>query len=245
LLPFHLYYLQFFTPKYHKQLKQEIMLEQLIGLVKQYAGEAIVNNPAIPNEKNEEAMAEASNTVVSGLQNVLAGGGLQSILNLFSGGGNSGGQGGSGVAGLMQNPIVNMMAGHLMKKLMGKFGLNSSAASSVATNIIPNVLNGLISKTQDPNDNSIDLNGIIRSLTGGNVQTADTGNSGGGGFDFQGLLKQFTGGGGGNNGGGGGFNLTDIISQVTRGAQQNQEQQAQQSGGGGGLMDMLKGLIGG
>lgn len=221
------------------------MLDQLIGLVKQFAGESIVNNPEIPNEKNEEAMAEASNTVVSGLQNVLAGGGLQSILNLFSGGGNNAQSGSNGIAGLMQNPIVNMMAGHFMKKLMGKFGLNSNAASNVATSLIPSVLNGLISKTQDPNDNSIDLNSIIRSLTGGNVQTAETSNAGGSGFDFQSLLNQFMGGGGGNSGGGGGFNIQDIISQVTKGAQQNQEKQVQQSGGGGGLMDMLKGLIGG
>jgi uncharacterized protein YidB (DUF937 family) len=217
------------------------MLDQLIGLVKQYAGDSIVNNPDIPNEKNEEAMAEASNTVVGGLQNILAGGGLQNILNLFSGGNKS------GTAGLMQNPIVNMMAGHFMKKLMGKFGVNSSAASNIASSLIPNVLNSLISKTQDPNDNSIDLNSIIRSLTGGNVETAAPAqqeSNSGGGFDFQDLLNKFTGG-GGNSGGGtsGGFDIQDIISKVTRGAQQNQESQVQQSGGGGGLMDMIKGFL--
>ncbi len=218
------------------------MLDQLIGLVKQYAGDAIVNNPEIPNEKNEEAMAEASNTVVSGLQNILAGGGLQSILNLFSSGGNKGG----GTAGLLQNPIVNMMVGHFMKKLMGKVGVNSSAASSVATNLIPNVLNNLISKTQDPNDNSIDLNDIIRSLTGGNVETAAPqaqSSDSGGGFDFQGLLNKFIGGGGGSGAGGGGFDIQDIISKVTRGAQETQQSEVQQSGGGGGLMDLIKGLM--
>ncbi|MEN9548366.1 MAG: hypothetical protein RIR12_957 [Bacteroidota bacterium] len=211
------------------------MLDQLIGLVKQYAGDAIVKNPDIPNEKNEEAMAEASNTVVGGLQNILAGGGLQSIMNLFSQG-NKG-----GTAGLMQNPIVNMMAGHFMKKLMGKFGINSGAASNIATSLIPSVLNGLISKTQDPNDKSVDMNSIIRSLTGGNAPVAEPQQSGGGGFDFQDLLNKFTGGGGSNAGGGGGFDIGDIISKVTKGAQQNQESQS--SGGGGGIMDMIKGFL--
>lgn len=215
------------------------MLDQLIGLVKQFAGDAIVNNPEIPNEKNEEAMAEASSTVVNGLQNVLSGGGLQSILNLFSQGGNKGG----GASGLMQNPIVNMMVGYFTKKLMSKVGVNSSAASNVAASLIPNVLNSLISKTQDPNDNSIDLNSIIRSLTGGNVETvAPQAESSGGGFDFQGLLNKFIGG-GGNNSGGGGFDIQDIISKVTRGAQKTQEAETQQSGGGGGLMDLIKGFI--
>jgi hypothetical protein len=217
------------------------MLDQLIGLVKQFAGDSIINNPEIPNERNNEAVAEASNTVVSGLQNILAGGGLQNILNLFSSGGNRSG----GAAGLLQNPIVNMMAGHFMKKLMGKFGLKSGAAASIATSLIPSVLNSLISKTQDPKDNSIDLNSVIRSLTGGNVETASSqaDSGGGGGFDFQGLLNKFIGGGGSNAGGGGGFDIGDIISKVTRGAQQNQENQAQQGGGGGGLMDLIKGFI--
>jgi hypothetical protein len=213
------------------------MLEQLIGLVKQYAGDSIVKNPEIPNERNEEAMAEASNTVVGGLQNMLAGGGLQSIMNLFSQGNKE------GTSGLMQNPIVNMMTGHLMKKLMGKFGLNSGSASNIASSLIPNVINGLISKTKDANDNSIDMNSIIRALTGGNAPVAEPAQSGGGGgFDFQDLLNKFTGGGGGNTGGGGGgFDISDIISKVTKGAQQNQE--TQQSGGGGGIMDMIKGFL--
>jgi hypothetical protein len=215
------------------------MLEQLIGLVKQYAGDSIVKNPEIPNERNEEAMAEASNTVVGGLQNMLAGGGLQSIMNLFSQGNKE------GTSGLMQNPIVNMMTGHLMKKLMGKFGLNSGSASNIASSLIPNVINGLISKTKDSNDNSIDMNSIIRALTGGNAPVAEPAQSGGGGggFDFQDLLNKFTGGGGGNTSGGGGFDISDIISKVTKGAQQNQETQTQQSGGGGGIMDMIKGFL--
>jgi hypothetical protein len=220
------------------------MLDQLIALVKQFAGETIVNNPAIPNEHNEEAMAEASSTVVSGLQNILAGGGLQNIISLFSSAGNNGKPG--SMAGLSQNPIVNMMAGHFMKKLMAKFGLNSSAASGIASNLIPNVLNGLITKTKDPNDSSIDLNSIIKALTGGNVPVAESANTkAAGGFNFQDLINNFTG--GGNSGAGnagGGFNFQDIINQVTQGAQQNQQQQAQQeSNGTGGLMDLIKGFI--
>jgi hypothetical protein len=212
------------------------MLEQLFDLVKQYAGKEIIDNPAIPNERNNEATAEATNTVVSGLQNVLAGGGLQNILQLFSGGGQNSQQGN----GIMSNPIVNMMAGHFMSKLMKNFGLNSGAASGIASSLIPNVLNGLISKTKDPNDNSFDMNGIIRALTGGNVETAQPAEAGGGGgFDFQDILSKFT----GSGGNGGGFNLQDIISKVTGGAQQNQQRQVQSPGGG--IMDMLKGLIGG
>ena len=33
------------------------MLDNLLDLVKQHAGEAIINNPVIPTERNDEAIA--------------------------------------------------------------------------------------------------------------------------------------------------------------------------------------------
>jgi hypothetical protein len=199
------------------------MLDNLFKLVKEFAGDTVVNNPDVPNEHNDAVTAEATKTVASGLQNMMAGGGLENVLSMFSGGG----QQGSG--GLLKNPIVNMMVGHFAGKLMSKFGLGTTQANGVANNLIPNVLNSLISRTNDPNDNSFNLNGLLGALTGGGQQ------GGGGGIDFQNILSQFTG--GGQQGGGGG--IADIISQVAGGAQQ----QRQQQGGGGGLLDMIKGFM--
>ncbi len=215
------------------------MLDQLFNLVSQYGKETVVENPEVPNEYNQEIMADATKTVASGFQNIMAGGGFQNILDLFKGGdSSSNSNNGGGIAGLLKNPIVTMMVGHFMTKLMGKYKMNASSASSVANNLIPGVLNGLISNTNsnDPKNDAFDFNDLIGSLTGGNVTTKESG----GGFDFQGLLNQFIGG-GGNNGGGSGFDLQDIISKVTQGAQQNNQQQS--TGSGGGLMDLIKGFI--
>lgn len=55
------------------------MLDQIKNLVKQYARDAIVNNPAIPHEKSEEAVNEASNSIVGGLKNMLSSGNAQDI----------------------------------------------------------------------------------------------------------------------------------------------------------------------
>jgi len=60
------------------------MLDNLTDLVKSLAGDAVVNNPDIPNEQNDAVVAEASHTVASGLQNMLAGGGLQNILSCLT-----------------------------------------------------------------------------------------------------------------------------------------------------------------
>jgi hypothetical protein len=208
------------------------MLDNLFDLVKGLAGDAVVNNAAVPNEHNDAVIAEATNTVAGGLQNMVAGGGLQNILSLFGGGGQQ-----QSAGGIMSNPIVSMMIGHFANKLMGKYGLGSQQASGVASSLIPNVISNLIHKTNDPNNSGFTLDNLLHSLTGGqSTQVAQeqqsTGNSG---FSFQNLISQFTGGGQSAGGGGG---LMDIVSKIAGGAQNQQQQQ-----GGGGLMDMIKGFI--
>ena len=133
-----------------------------------------------------------------------------------------------------------MMIGHFASKLMSKYGLGSGQASSVANNLIPNVVGNLINKTNDPNNSSFTLDNLLHSLTGGqSTQVAqEQQQSGNTGFSFQNLISQFTGGGGGNQQSGGGGGLMDIVSKITGGAQNAQQQQ-----GGGGLMDMIKGFL--
>ncbi len=217
------------------------MLEQIAALVKQFGQETVVNNPDISNDVNNDVLAEATQTISGGMQNMLAGGGLQDIISMFTGGGGQATTQKSGIGGMLKNPIVMMMVGHFVSKLINKFKMSPEKANSVSNALIPNVLTDLVSRTKDtsPENDSFDLNSLIGSLTGGNVPTAE---SGGGGFNFQNLIKQFAGGGNSSNSGngGGGFDLQDIISKVTSGAQQNQ---AQQSGGGGGLFDLIKGFI--
>jgi hypothetical protein len=46
------------------------MFEQLQDLIKQNSGEAIVNNPDVPNEQNEAVEAAAGSSVISSLKNM-------------------------------------------------------------------------------------------------------------------------------------------------------------------------------
>ena len=209
------------------------MLEELFNLVKGSAGDSVINNPDVPNEHNNEVVAEATNTVASGLRNMVAGGGLQNIISLF----NNKDQQGNKSGGLLNNPIVNMMIGHFTGKLTSKYNIGGAQANNIANNLIPNVLSNLISKTNDPNNSTFSLEGLLNSITGGKTtevvqEQQSTGNSG---FNFQDLIRQFTGGGGQSGGGGG---LMDIVSKLAGGAQ-NQQQKTD----GGGLMDLIKGFI--
>ena len=209
------------------------MLEELFNLVKGVSGNAVVNNPDIPNEHNNDVMAEATNTVASGLRNMVAGGGLESILSLFN---NKSGQGNTG-SSLLNNPIVNMMIGHFAGKLTTKYKVGGAQANNVARNLIPDVVSNLISKTNDPADNGFSLEGLLNSITGGQTTQVvqEQQNSGNSGFNFQDLIGKFTGGGQQNGGGNG---LMDIVSKLAGGAQAQQ-----QKNGGGGLMDLIKGFM--
>ena len=216
------------------------MLEQIVALVKQFGQDTVVNNPDISNDVNNDVLAEATQTISGGMQNMLAGGGLQDIISMFTAGGNNkSGSQKNGIGGMLKNPVVMMMVGHFVSKLISKFKMSPEKANSVSNALIPNVLNDLVSRTKDtsPENDSFDLNSLISSLTGGNVATSESG----GGFNFQDLIKQFS----GSNendlnsvNGRGKLDLQDIISKVTSGAQQNQAQQS-----GSGFLDLIKGFI--
>jgi hypothetical protein len=200
------------------------MLKELFELVKGTAQDTVVNNPAIPNEQNNEVIAEATNTVASGLRNIVAGGGLQNLLSLL-------GRKGQQSGGLLSNPIVNMMIGHFAGKLMSKYGLGGAQANNVANGLIPEVIGNLINKTNDPNDSGFSLENLLNSITGGTSTEVLQQQGSGSGFSLPDILNNT---GGGSQGGG----LMDIVTKMAQGAQGQQ-----QRNGGGGLMDLIKGFM--
>ena len=203
------------------------MLKELVDLVRNSAQKSVFDNNDVPNDRNNEVVAEATNTVASGLRNVVAGGGLESLLSMFSGRQSGGG-------GLMNNPIVAMMVGHLTEKLITKQGLGSREASNVAGSLIPDVLGNLVNRTNDPGDQSFSLESLLGSITGGtsSVISEEQRNKSFGGFNFPDLITKI---GGGSQSPG---VLMDVVTKMAQGAQAQQ-----QRNGGGGLMDLIKGFI--
>jgi uncharacterized protein YidB (DUF937 family) len=185
------------------------MLENLLNLVKQQAGSSIINNPAIPNEKNDEAVAVAGQSITGGLQQLLSQGGIKDVLSMFSGKQEID----------SSNPAVQQVSGNVVQNLMDKLGLDQQQAGSVAGGLVPDVLKKLVSKTNDPNDNSFDIQSIFNSLSGGGTS----------GVNVQGLLNKFKG--GLDQDGDGDVDLQDLTAAFSG------------KGGGGGVMDKLKGLF--
>lgn len=132
------------------------MLESLLNLVKENAGDAIINNNSVPNELNDSAVQTTSDSILESLKGQVSSGNISRITDLLR----NGSQGNSGdlMSGISSNVISN---------LTSKLGIDSQTANGIATTLIPIVMSKLASKTNDPNDSSFDLQGIIGSLGGG------------------------------------------------------------------------------
>ncbi len=175
------------------------MIENLLNLVKQYAGDAIINNPDIPNERNEEAVQETAASIENGLQGVLAQGGVKDLLSMFTGR--------TGVTN--DNPVVQNISGGLMETMMQKFGLDRGKAGGIVGSLLPVILGQLVNRTKDPNDNGFNIQDIFNGLSGGKTAGTDISGlagrmmqggldkDGDGDVDLQDLMGMFSG--GGNN----------------------------------------------
>lgn len=145
------------------------MLEQLFGLIQQHSQEAIVQNPEIPNDQNEEVMKTIMGSITSGLGQQAQSGNTQGLMNMFSGN-----QGISG-SSMMNNPMVASIAANAIQAIMQKFGISNQAAGGIVASVLPGVLGSLVSKAKDPNDSSFDLSSILGGfLGGGSKNTSDT-----------------------------------------------------------------------
>lgn len=134
------------------------MFEQLTQLVNQFGNEAVVNNPAVPNEHNEAVMNEASTSIIDSLKNMAANGNVAELAELFNGNN----------ASNASNPVVQQLTQNLSGNLGEKFGLSSEAASGVAGSLIPKILGSLVSSAKDPNKPGFNISDIIGAISGGN-----------------------------------------------------------------------------
>ena len=168
------------------------MNESILNLVKQYAGNAIVNNPEVPNSKNDVAIQSVSEGILNGLKNQASGGGLGQILNMFKTSGN------------VSSTLTQNVENSVVTSLMNKVGIQNTTAKSIATSIVPMVLNGIskLGKNSTGNGNGMNVQSILNSLTDGKTS----------GMDIQSILK--------NNFGGddGKFDLNDVMNMVGKGS---------------------------
>ena len=147
------------------------MIDQLIKLVQQNAGDAIVNNDAIPNQFNGAAIESVARQIMTGLQVRASQGDTQQVASLFNG---------ADLSSLSGNPMVSQMITKVAGEFAGRFGVSPQMAQTIAAGLIPQVMNQFVNKTNDPNDSDFDLQDMLRGFTGnsGLVESESSGGLG-------------------------------------------------------------------
>ncbi|MCY7360153.1 MAG: hypothetical protein LH609_22400 [Rudanella sp.] len=134
------------------------MLETLMNLVRQQSGDAIINNPAVPNEQNETAMQSVMDGIMGGLTQQAQGGNVGGLLSTI--------MGQQGGAGNMKNPVMGGIMNNVVGSLMGRLGVSQGVAGGIAGTVVPMVLEKFFNKATDPTDPSVDVGGIMKQVTG-------------------------------------------------------------------------------
>ncbi len=132
------------------------MFDELLKLVSNESGEQIINNPQIPNEQNDAAIETTTSSIMDSLKGQIAGGNGADVLSLLG-----------GQSGIQGNPLVGNLTSNVTSSLMDKLGVSNPVAKQIAASLVPVVVGKLVNRTNDPNDNSFDINSIFGSLTGG------------------------------------------------------------------------------
>ena len=73
---------------------------------------------------------------------------------MFKGGGN----------GVANSNLGQQVQSGVVDQLMQKFGLDQGQAGNIAGSLVPNVLQQMVHKTNDPNDSSFDIKGVLGKL---------------------------------------------------------------------------------
>jgi hypothetical protein len=191
------------------------MIENLLNLIRENAGDSIINNPDIPNERNDEAIQATGASILTGLQGMMAQGNVKEVLGMFAQGQVD-----------QQNPVVQNLSGNVISDMMGRFGMDRGKAGSLVGSLLPVILSQLVRKTNDPSNNGFSLDGLFGQLSGGRTSGMNleglVGKLAGGGLDrdgdgdvdFQDLAGMFTGGGSSAGNGNSGGNPLDALKGI-------------------------------
>jgi hypothetical protein len=140
------------------------MFDQILNVVK----EQMASNPqaaaAIPADKAEDVHREVASHIEQGIKGQATGqAGIGGILSSLTGASGSG------------NPLTGAIEGGLVSTLGSKFGLPPAVTGAIA-GALPGILQKFAHKASDPNDKSISLESITKSLGGGGGLAGGLGN---------------------------------------------------------------------
>jgi hypothetical protein len=135
------------------------MFEKLFLLVKNNAGEAVINNPAIAENNREAALNDASSSIIEVLKSHMESGKIKDLVKYFQ------------FTGIFNNPLITSAVKKYANKLNNFYGIESKEAMEISKKLITPVMQELISQSKGEQNKEFALNNIITKLSGniGNI----------------------------------------------------------------------------
>jgi hypothetical protein len=133
------------------------MFEKLFQIVKNNAGTAVIDNPAIPVKYHEAVINDASSSVIEVLKGQMETGRIKDLVKYFQ------------FPGIYNNSIVSSMVNKFANKLNNFYGIEPASALEVANALIPQVMEELVMQTKNEKNKEFSLGNLLSKLNGNQV----------------------------------------------------------------------------
>jgi ferric iron reductase protein FhuF len=130
------------------------MFEKLFILVKNNAGKAIIDNPAIPVKYHEAVINEASSSIIEVLKNQMETGRIKDLVSYFQ------------FSGIYNNTLVSSMVNKFANKLNNFYGIDPTLAWATANSLIPPVMQELVKQSKNEQNKDFALTSMLSKLNG-------------------------------------------------------------------------------
>ncbi len=135
------------------------MIDTIISSIKGEITEKLTGDLGVPANNVDDTLSVAKDSIFDTLKGEASGGNLSGIMNMISGGGN-----------ISNNPLVTGMVSNMVGGLTSKLGFDSSKASSIATFIIPFIMQKFSNKAQEDNMDEGDISKMLMGGLMGNMK---------------------------------------------------------------------------
>jgi hypothetical protein len=130
------------------------MFEKLFLLVKNNAGTAVIDNPAIPEKYHDAVINEASSSIIEVLKGQMEMGKMKDLVSFFQ------------YSGAYNKSLVSSIVNKFANKLNNFYGLEPAVALCTANALIKPVMEELVKQAKNEKNKDFGLSNLLSKLTG-------------------------------------------------------------------------------
>jgi hypothetical protein len=130
------------------------MFEKLFMLVKNNAGKAVIDNPAIPEKYHEAVINEASSAIIEVLKSQMENGKIKDLVRFFQ------------FSGTHNHSLVSSIVKKFANKLNNFYDIDPKSAMVAAKSLIPAVMKQLLVQSKSGQEKEFVLATMLSKLNG-------------------------------------------------------------------------------